>query len=177
MGQLFLCSSIHLLRTNGWSGLLILTCIKLCFQNFLIITRNPFVFHLAFNNGTWNVVCPCQLLSKFFSVFTTAENPELFLLTCQGHQTKSFLSRHLGEISSEGKIAIMLVSGGAATVEVKELQVRGYAWLNANPLRHIAIKVHSVKSSPPPPPPWEMSLLGTKPSPLSCLWVGRKDYF
>ena len=52
---------------------------------------------------------------KFSSVFTTAENSELFLLTCQGHQTKSFLSRHLGEISSEGKIAIMLVSGGAAT--------------------------------------------------------------
>ena len=71
----------------------------------------------------------------------------------------------------------MLVSGGAATVEVKELQVRGYAWLNANPLRHIAIKVYSVKSPPPPPPPWKMSLLGDQAKPPSGLWMGRKDYF
>lgn len=77
----------------------------------------------------WNLECgmPLRVSLKFSSVFTTAENPELFLLACQGDQTKSFLSRYLGEISSEGKIALMLVSGGAATVEVRELQVRGYA--------------------------------------------------
>lgn len=71
----------------------------------------------------------------------------------------------------------MLVSGGAATVEVKELQVRGYAWLNANPLRHIAIKVHSVKEFPTPTPTLGNEPLGDEAKPSSCLWVGRKDYF
>lgn len=99
----------------------------------------------------WNLECgmPLPVSLKFSSVFTTAENPELFLLARQGHQTKSFLSRYLGEISGEGKIALMLVSGGAATVEVRELQGR-ICLTNANPSRHAAIKVCSVKSTPAP---------------------------
>lgn len=125
------CYLEQLVHKVSW----ILTCIGHCVQNFLIIVLKPFVFHLASNSGEWTMECPYRLLLNFhqFSALTIAENPEPFLLICQPHQPKSLQSRHLGEITSEEKIAIMFVSGWAATTEERELWVQ-------NPLRNVAMK-------------------------------------